>query len=211
MPENWTIRYRSVEECSSTLRHVEEQTLQRKAERMSQFPAVELGINYPGLPNLTGRLINEALMCFVDGHYNGSVAVLGTAVEHGLRKKLAKGVDVGMEVLLQEGARILSSEQFATLRNLQAYRNKTIHADLAPLAIGLELEETPMMLTQQGVRDQGATRVFVPADDTEIEIAVELNAEPKVLALLQDVRMLLYELFDEKPDKARGHDGNTED
>ena len=133
-------RKRTIEECASILRALDERTLQRRAERLSAEIPIELAIDYE-IPHRTDQVFDEAGRCITNGLYNGCVLVLATGVEHGLRMLLKASKRRRLNYLIQDGvdAGFITVGESDVLRELKNYRNQATHSDIARLASGLKL------------------------------------------------------------------------
>jgi len=182
----------NLDNASQVLRKLDVDTLERRAGRLSKLPK----ITFSGeIPSRTFSLLSEADSCFVNGEYNGCVAVLATAVEYSLRKLLNKKSKLETLIDLASEQGILNEREAKVLHKLRQYRNNVIHSDLAELAKGVVLRQQEVILTEKGMVPMSDWKEAKPEDETMKEVASALTAEAIVEELVLNVNSFLCELY----------------
>jgi len=187
-----TMSQDQLEKARRVLQKLDVDTLERKARRLSKLPAITfLG----DIPSRTSSLLSEADSCFVNGEYNGCVAVLATAVEYSLRKLLNEKSTLETLINLATTRGILNEQDAKVLHKLRQYRNNVIHSDLTELAKGVVLREQEVILTEKGMVPMSDWKEAKPEDETMKEVASSLAAEAVVGELLLNVDRFLCKLY----------------
>jgi hypothetical protein len=181
-----------LEKARLILHKLDVDTLERRAGRLSKLPTITFSGD---IPSRTFSLLSEADSCFVNGEYNGCVAVLGTAVEYSLRKLFNKKSN--LETLIDRATNrgILNEQDAKILHKLRQYRNNVIHSDLAELAKGVVLRQQEVILTEKGVVPMSNWKEAKPEDETMKEVASSLAAEAIVGELILNVNNVLCKLY----------------
>ena len=198
--KGWSGRAKSVEECAIVLRLLDENTLQRRAERLSielQFETAP----WFRMPNRTTDLLDEAGACFTNGQYTGCVLALATGAEHGLRELLNQPKTFKLNKLIQVGfdALVVTAAEADVLRALKSYRNQVTHSDIDDLAAGTTLQRRAANLTKRGTEVVSEWETIIPESQDHKEIASDLAAERKVGDLLVNVNEVLHDIFGRCP------------
>lgn len=183
------------EKAREILRKLDAETLERRAERQYNLPTIEFSGN---IPSRTFHLLSEADSCFVNGEYNGCIAVLATAVEYSLGKLLNQASGLETLINLAQKWGIANEQDTRVLHELRRYRNKVIHSDLAGLAEGVVLRKQKAYLTEKGVIPVSDWEEIKPEDEATKDIAASLSAEAVVGELVLKVNRVLCKLYDGK-------------
>jgi len=188
-----------LEKAKQILHKLEVDTLERRARRLSKLPTITFSGD---IPSRTFSLLSEADSCFVNGEYNGCVAVLGTAVEYSLRKLLNKKSNLKTLIDLATNRGILNEQDAKILHKLRQYRNNVIHSDLAELAKGVILRQQEVILTEKGMIPRSDWKEAKPEDETMKEVASSLTAETIVKELVLNVNSILCRLYAGTPQES---------
>ncbi|MFQ5875380.1 MAG: hypothetical protein ACE5JL_16490 [Dehalococcoidia bacterium] len=183
--------------CEEVLRQNDATTLDQRSERLAALPVITL--RKDRLPSRSSRLRQEAIQCFVNGYFNGCVAVLAMAVEYALRRETNARGKPGLKALVVKARKlgVLDEEAAEVFLRLNCYRNKTVHSRLSSLASDVVLQKQEVVITERGVMEKTAWREFNPEDDFNQDLAAAFREEQEVLSILLDVRRTLYRLFAE--------------
>lgn len=183
----------SPEKAKDILRKLDAHTLERRAERQSRIPITTF---YGNIPSRVFHLLDEADSCFVNGEYNGCVAVLVTAVEYSLRKLLNEKSRLKTLIDLATTRGILNEQDAKVLDKLRQYRNNVIHSDLTKLAKGVILQKQEAIITEKGMVPMSDWKEVKPEDETMKDAASSLTAEAVVGELVLNVSRVLCKLYD---------------
>lgn len=181
-----------LEKARGILRELDADTLERRAGRLSKLPTITFSGD---IPSRTFSLLSEANSCFVNGEYNGCVAVLTTAVEYSLRKLLNKKSRLKTLIDLATKRGILNEQDTKVLDKLRRYRNNVIHSDLTNLAKGVVLRMQEAILTEKGMSPMSDWKDVKPEDETMKHVASSLTAEAVVRDLVLNVDQVLCKLY----------------
>jgi hypothetical protein len=181
-----------LEKARGILRKLDADTREQRAGRLSKLPTITFSGD---IPSRTFSLLSEANSCFVNGEYNGCVAVLTTAVEYSLRKLLNKKSRLKTLINLATVRGILNEQDAKVLDKLRQYRNNIIHSDLKSLAQGVVLKVQEVVLTEKGVSPMSDWKDVRPEDETMEDVASSLSAEAVVRDLVLNVDQVLCKLY----------------
>lgn len=170
---------RGKEDCCRVLADNDSLSLDSRAERLVTIPVAVFPPD-SAMPERASRLLLEACQCYVNGQFNGCIATLGMAVEHGLRMLLEQNKDLyGLVKAAKEEGK-LDEDSAQVLHRLRLFRNGTVHSDIDGLVKGLTLQTQKVWLTESGIRTLSDWEELEPNDPFDKEVAVALAAECRV-------------------------------
>ena len=181
-----------LEKAREILHKLDANTLERRAGRLSKLPTITFSGD---MPSRTFSLLSEADSCFINGEYNGCVAVLATAVEYSLRKLLNEKLGLQTLIVRATTRGILNEEDAKVLDQLRQYRNNAIHSDLTELARGVVLRKQEVILTEKGEVPMSDWREVQPESEAMKDAAGSLAAEAVVGKLVVSVCGVLRKLY----------------
>jgi len=181
-----------LEKATGILHKLDADMLEQRAGRLSKIPTITFSGD---IPSRTFSLLSEADSCFVNGEYNGCIAVLATIIEYSLRKLFNRKSTLKTLIDLATTRGILNEQDAKVLDKLRQYRNNVIHSDLTKLANGLVLREQEAVLTEKGMIPMSDWKEAKPEDETMKEIASSLAAEAVVGELVLNVNRVLCKLY----------------
>ncbi len=183
-----------IDKAKNILRKLDAQTLQRRAERQSNLPITTYRGN---IPSRVFHLLSEADSCFVNGEYNGCVAVLATAVEYSLKKLINSKSKSELKTLIEQAKDqgIIDEQAAEVLDMLRKYRNNVLHSDLSKLAAGIILKRQKAAVTEKGVVPLSEWEEIMPKGETMKDASSSLHAEAVVEKLICNTSSIMCKFY----------------